>query len=96
MNFKSPTVLAVPEEVQTTTGFVARVFAEIESVPATGLPLTAEIGGQRMEALGVVQGLEPLLSGFVRVVPQPGDELVIKIGEVTIPTGLTVSDPAIA
>jgi hypothetical protein len=96
MNFKNLTVLAVPEEVQATTGFVARIFADIENVPATGLPLSAELGSQRMEALGVVQGLEPLLSGFVRAVPQPGDELVIKIGEVTIPTGLTVGDPAIA
>lgn len=96
MNFKSLTVLAVPEETQAATGFVARIFAEIETVPPTGLPLRAEIGGQRIEALGVAQGFEPLLSGFVRAMPQPGDELVIRIGEVTIPTGLIVGDPAIA
>lgn len=96
MNFKSLTVLAVPEEAQAATGFVARIFAEIETAPATGLPLRAEIGGQRMEALDVVQGFEPLLSGFVRAMPQPGDELVVRIGEATIPTGLTVGDPAIA
>ena len=96
MTFKKLTVLKVPEEVQSATGFAARVFASIGSVPASGLPLAAELGGQALEAIGVVQSLEPLLSGYLKAPPQVGDELIIKIGNVTIPTGLTVEDPAIA
>jgi hypothetical protein len=55
--------------------------------------LTANLGGQPLEGFGVVQSLEPMLSGYLKTPPQVGDELVIKIGNVTIPTGLTVESP---
>lgn len=96
MTFMKLKVLEVSEEVQSATGWVARVFATIDRAPATGLPLTAAIGGQPLEAFGVVQSLGPALSGYVKTAPQVGDELVITIGGVTIPTGLTVEDPGIA
>jgi len=90
MRFKQLTVLRVPEEVQAVTGYAVRVFAAIQEAPATGLPLAADLGGQPLEAVGVVQALEPMLSGYLKTPPQVGDELVIKIGNVTIPTGLAV------
>ena len=97
MNFKQLTLLKVSEEVEAATGYVVRVFAAIEEeAPDSVPPLTAELGGQPVEGLGIVQGLVPMLSGYMKTQPQPGDELVIKIGNVEIPTGLTVGNPPIA
>lgn len=93
MNFKQLTLLKVSEEVEADTGYVVQVFAEIEDVPPTGLPLTAELGGQPLEGLSVEQAFEPILSGYLTTLPQAGDELVIKIGKLEFPTGLTVDNP---
>jgi hypothetical protein len=95
MEFTKLTVLSVSEEVQSATGFTFRVYAAIGTAPVNGLPLTAKLGSQPLESLGIEQSLQPLLSGYLRTAPQVGDELVIQIGSVTIPTGLTVEDPAI-
>ena len=93
MEFKQLTILKVSEEVQSVTGFAVRVFAAIEETPAMGTPLRAELCGQPLEGFGVVQSIEPLLSGYLKTAPEVGDELVIKIGSVEIPTGLTVEEP---
>jgi hypothetical protein len=95
MKFKQLTILRVPEEIQAATGYAARIFAAFEDAPDTGIPLTADLGGQPLEGLGVVQSLEPMLRGYLKTPPQVGDELVIRIGSVEIPTGLTVDDPEI-
>lgn len=93
---KHLTVLSVAEELQPTSGWVARIFVTLDEMPVNGIPLAAEIGGQRLESLDVTTIDEPVMRGYVKTVPQPGDELVIIFGGTTVPTGLTVGDPAIA
>lgn len=93
MDFTKLTVLPTSEEVQSATGLSFRVYAEIGTAPRTGIPLSAKLGDQPLESLGVEQSLQALLSGYVRTEPQVGDELVIQIGKTTIPTGLTVDNP---
>ena len=89
MDFTRLTVLPASEEVQSATGFAFRVYADIGTVPGSGIPLTARLGDQPLESLAFEQSLTAKLSGYVRTEPQPGDELVIQIGSATIPTGLT-------
>ncbi|HXD29508.1 MAG TPA: hypothetical protein VN643_00225 [Pyrinomonadaceae bacterium] len=93
MKFKQLTILKVPEEIQSASGFAVRIFAAVEGNLSTGIPLLAELGGQPVEGFGVVQSIEPLLSGYLKTPPEVGDELVIKIDEVEIPTGLIVAEP---
>jgi hypothetical protein len=95
MTFKEMTLRKVPAEVQAATGYVVRVFVPIEDVPAMGLPLTAELGSEPLEGLGVLLSIEPVLSGYLKTLPEGGEELVIKIGDATMPTGLTVDNPPI-
>ena len=59
------------------------------------LHLTAELGGEPLEALGVLHSTEPVLSGYLKTLPEGDEELVIKIGDAEIPTGLTVDNPPI-
>ena len=95
MTFNEMTLRKVPEEVQAATGYVVRVFVPIADAPANGLVLTAELGDQPLEGLGVLLSIEPMLSGYLKTLPEPGDELIINIGDETISTGLTVDNPPI-
>lgn len=90
MIFNTLTVHNVTEEVQSTTGWTVRVLAEMDRAPAGTMQFSASVGGQPLEGLRIVRSLQPMLSGYLKTPPQPGDELVIKIADVTIPTGLTV------
>jgi len=95
MTFNEMKLRKVPEEIQAATGYVVRVFIPIEDAPAMDLHLTAELGGEPLEALGVLHSIEPMLSGYLKTLPEGDEELVIKIGDVEIPTGLTVDNPPI-
>jgi len=92
---KELTVLSVVEELRATSGWEARIFVTLDEMPVNGIPLAAEIGGQPLESLNVTTILEPVMTGYVKTLPQPGDELVIIFGGTTVPTGLTVGDPPI-
>ncbi|HYP09280.1 MAG TPA: hypothetical protein VER03_23855 [Bryobacteraceae bacterium] len=96
MKFIALTVQRATEEVQASTGFAVRVLAELDTAPSGTFPFSASVGAQPLEGLRVVQSLQPMLSGYLATTPQPGDELVITIDDVAIPTGLTVDDPPIA
>jgi hypothetical protein len=93
---KQLTVLPVVEELRASSGWEARIFVKLDEMPVNGIPIAAEIGGQPLESLDVTTIHEPVMRGYVKAVPQPGDELVIFFGGTTVPTGLTVGDPAIA
>lgn len=95
MTFNEMILAKVPEEVQAVTGYVVRVFVPIEEAPTIGLRFTAELGGQPLEALGVLPSIEPMLSGYLKTLPEAGDELIVNIGDETISTGLTVDNPPI-
>lgn len=96
MTLERLTIRKTNEEVEAQSGWTTRVFVDVDQAPTEGLGMTAELGGQQIEALGVVFGLTPKLSGYLRTPPNVGDELVITIGTTSIPTGLKVEEQPIA
>lgn len=82
-------VLAVPEELRSMLDYEARVFVGSDVVLHVNANVAAMLGDQAVDGLEV-QMLGDSLSGYVKSMPQVGDELRIALnsGEF-VGTGLT-------
>jgi hypothetical protein len=82
-------VLAVPEELRPTLDYEARVFVGSDVVLHVNSNVAAMLGEQAVDGFEV-QMLGDSLSGYVKSMPQAGDELRIALnsGEF-VSTGLT-------